>query len=132
MLALKEFPEIEQSAGTMLAPYQFGSSNSRYTWHGRSIGFGVTEVTDGFKDLLGLEVVEGRWFSADDDGQTYEAVVINQEMRRDLFGDGPGHRPEHRRRPTRRMTRNPNASGGSSASSPPIAKTASSTASATT
>ena len=35
MLALKEFPEIEQSAGTMLAPYQFGSSNSRYTWHGR-------------------------------------------------------------------------------------------------
>jgi putative ABC transport system permease protein len=89
MLALKEFPEIEQSAGTMLAPYQFGRSNSRYTWHGRSIGFGVTEVTDGFKDLLGLEVVEGRWFSADDDGQTYDAVVINQEMRRDLFGGGP-------------------------------------------
>ena len=49
----------------------------------------MTEVTDGFKDLLGLEVVEGRWFSADDDGQTYDAVVINQEMRRDLFGVGP-------------------------------------------
>ena len=89
LLAVKEFPEIEKSAGTMLAPYQFGSSNSRYHWHGRQIGFGVAEVTDGFKDLLGLQVVEGRWFNAEDDGQTYDPVVINQEMRRDLFGGGP-------------------------------------------
>ena len=89
MLALAEFPEIEQSAGTMMAPYQFGSSNSGYTWHGRSIGYGVAEVTDEFKDLLGLEVVEGRWFNAEDTGQTYEPVVINQDMRTDLFGHGP-------------------------------------------
>ncbi|MBK5297911.1 MAG: ABC transporter permease, partial [Vicinamibacteria bacterium] len=89
MLALAEFPEIEKTAGAMLSPYQFGASNSRYNWHGRQIGFGVAEVTDGFKDLLGLDVVEGRWFGADDDGQTYEPVVINLDMRRDLFGDGP-------------------------------------------
>ena len=36
MLAFKEFPEIEQTAGTMLAPYEFGSSSSRYRWHGAS------------------------------------------------------------------------------------------------
>ncbi len=89
MLALKEFPEIEQFAGAMLAPYQFGSSNSRYQWRGRDIEFGVAEVTDGFKDVMGLQVVEGRWFNREDDGQTYEPVVINAEMRRDLFGDGP-------------------------------------------
>jgi len=89
MQAVKEFPEIEASAGAMGAPFQFGSSNSRYTWHGRSIGFGVAEVTDGFKDLMGLDVIEGRWFSAEDDGQTYEPVVINHDMRRDLFGEGP-------------------------------------------
>ena len=73
MLALKEFPEIEASAGTMLAPYQFGSSNSGYEWRGRRIEFGVAEVTDEFKDVLGLQVVEGRWFGREDDGQTYEA-----------------------------------------------------------
>ena len=71
------------------APYQFGSSNSGYEWHGRRIEFGVAEVTDDFKDVLGLELVEGRWFSREDDGQTYDAVVINQDMREDLFGDGP-------------------------------------------
>jgi putative ABC transport system permease protein len=89
MLALGEFPEIEASAGTMLAPYQFGSSASAYQWRGRRIEYGVAEVTDGFKDLLGLEVVEGRWFGPEDDGQNYEPVVINRDMRVDLFGGGP-------------------------------------------
>lgn len=89
LLALREFPEIEGSAGTMLAPYQMGSSSSAYEWRGRRIEFGVAEVTDGFKDLLGLQLVEGRWFGPDDDGQSYEAVVINQNMRAELFGTGP-------------------------------------------
>jgi putative ABC transport system permease protein len=85
-LALAEFPEIESTAGTMLAPYQFGSSNSAYRWHDRFIEFGVAEVTDGFKDLMGLKLVEGRWFGPEDEGQTYDAVVINRTMREDLFG----------------------------------------------
>jgi putative ABC transport system permease protein len=87
-VALAEFPEIEGAAGTMLAPYQFGSSNSAYRWRNRDIEFGVAEVTDGFKDLLGLKLVEGRWFGPEDDGQAYDAVVINQTMREDLFGSG--------------------------------------------
>ena len=89
MLALREFPEIEASAGTMLAPYQMGSSSSGHQWRGRRVEYGVAEVTDGFKDLLGLQLVEGRWFGTQDDGQTYEAVVINRNMRQDLFGTGP-------------------------------------------
>ena len=89
MIALREFPEIEASAGTMLAPYQFGSSSSAYEWRGRRIEYGIAEVTDGFKDLLGLRIVEGRWFGPEDDGQNYEPVVINRDMRVDLFGAGP-------------------------------------------
>jgi putative ABC transport system permease protein len=89
MFALREFPEIEQSAGTMLAPYQFGSSNSGYQWRGRRVEFGVAEVTDEFKDVLGLKIVEGRWFSREDDGQNYHPVVINKDARVDLFGTGP-------------------------------------------
>ena len=73
----------------MLAPYQMGSSNSRYDWHKRRIEYGVAEVTDGFRDVLGLQLVEGRWFGPEDDGQNYQPVVINEAMRRELFGDGP-------------------------------------------
>lgn len=89
LLALEEFPEIERHAGAMLAPYQLGSSNSAYQWHKRMVEFGVTEVTDGFRDVLGLQMAEGRWFSAEDDGQNYQAVVINQTMKEELFGTGP-------------------------------------------
>ncbi len=89
MLALREFPEIEASAGTQIAPYQMGSSNSGHDWRGRRIEYGVAEVTDGFKDLLGLQIVEGRWFSSEDDGQAYDPVVINRDMRLDLFGTAP-------------------------------------------
>jgi putative ABC transport system permease protein len=85
-IALREYPEIEAMAGAMLSPYQFGSSNSAYRWRGREIEFGVAEVTDGFKDLMGLRLVEGRWFGPEDEGQAYDAVVINQTMRDDLFG----------------------------------------------
>lgn len=88
LLALRDIPEVDAAAGTMLAPYQFGSSSSALEWRGRRIEFGTAEVTDGFKDLLGLSVVEGRWFGPEDAGQQYEPVVINHEMRRDLFGDG--------------------------------------------
>lgn len=108
MLALKEFPEIESTAGTMLAPYQFGSSSSRYRWRNRDIEFGVAEVTDGFRDLLGLHVVEGRWFGPEDKGQNYSPVVINRNMREDLFGTGPAigqnleqeHEPGQENRPS--------------------------------
>ena len=89
MLVFREFPEIEQTAGTMLAPYEFGSSSSAYRWRGRMIEFGVTEVTDGFGDLLGLKIVEGRWFGPEDRGQQFSPVVINRAMRAELFGSGP-------------------------------------------
>jgi len=89
MLAFKEFPEIEQTAGTMLAPYEFGASSSSYRWHGRMIEYGVTEVTDGFGDLLNMKIVEGRWFGPEDRGQQYSPVVINRTMREELFGSGP-------------------------------------------
>ena len=81
-------PEIVTSGGTMLAPYQMGSSNSRYGWRGRTIDFGIAEATDGFKDVLGLQVVEGRWFDRRDDGLGYQPVVINEDMKRGAARSG--------------------------------------------
>jgi putative ABC transport system permease protein len=101
LTALREFPEVEMVAGTQLAPYQFGNSSSEYDWHGRRIEFGIAEVTDEFKDLLGLTIVEGRWFGPEDDGQGYQPVVINRAMRDDLFGSGEavGQNISRERRP---------------------------------
>jgi putative ABC transport system permease protein len=101
LTALREFPEVEMVAGTQLAPYQFGNSSSEYDWQGRRIEFGIAEVTDEFKALLGLTIVEGRWFGPEDDGQGYQPVVINRAMREDLFGAGEavGQNISRERRP---------------------------------
>jgi putative ABC transport system permease protein len=89
LLALKEFPEIDHYGGAMLPPYSpFESSTKDFGWHDQMIEASVSEVTDGVKDVLGLQVQEGRWFGPEDDGQAYIPVVINKDLRETLFGTG--------------------------------------------
>ena len=79
----------------MLAPYHSARRTALYRWRNRDIEFGVAEVTDDFKDVLGLELVQGRWFGPEDDGQSYDAVVINETMSRELFGSESASRTEY-------------------------------------
>ena len=90
LAAAREVPEVEKVAGALLPPYVIGSSNRAYTRKGRAIEFGVNEVTDEFNDVLGLRIVQGRWFGREDDGASYLPVVINNEMAEELF---PGQDP---------------------------------------
>ena len=90
LAAAREVPEVEKVAGALLPPYFMGGSNRAYDRNGRAIEFGVNEVTDEFKDVLGLRIVQGRWFGREDDGASYLPVVINNEMAEELFdGQNP-------------------------------------------
>jgi len=88
--AARDLPQVENVAGALLPPYFLGSSNRAYEYKGRRIEFGNNEVTDGFKDVLGLKIVQGRWFGREDDGARYLPVVINAPMAEELF---PGEDP---------------------------------------
>ena len=80
MNAVRDLPQVENVAGALMSPYYMGSSNSVFNIDGRSLEFGQNEVTDGFKDVLGLRIVQGRWFGREDDGASYQPVVINKPM----------------------------------------------------
>jgi putative ABC transport system permease protein len=88
--AARDLPPVEKVAGALLPPYTMGASIRAYDFNGRRIEFGMNEVTDDFKDVLGLQVVQGRWFGREDDGASYLPVVINAPMARELF---PGEDP---------------------------------------
>lgn len=90
MQAARDLPEVEKVAGVLISPYSMGASIRDYDFRGRLIEFGMNEVTDDFKDVLGLQVVQGRWFGREDDGASYLPVVINQPMADELF---PGENP---------------------------------------
>jgi putative ABC transport system permease protein len=89
LAALREFGEVESAAGVCCAPYSRGDwTNGRNDKKsGKSIHFGYNPATDGLKDVLGLQMVSGRWFGKEDDGASYKPVVINRKLARDLFGD---------------------------------------------
>ncbi len=89
LAALREFDEIESAAGVWGAPYTRGDwTSDRKLKDGTTFDYGQNEATDDLKEVLGLKVVRGRWFSKEDDGaKNYRPVVINQQMARAFFGD---------------------------------------------
>jgi putative ABC transport system permease protein len=90
LTAARELPQVEKVAGAVISPYFMGGSSRAYNQNGRQIEFGSNEVTDEFKDVLGLKIVQGRWFGPEDNGASYLPVVINAAMADELF---PGQDP---------------------------------------
>ena len=88
--ALREMPEVETAAAGFTGPYANANWTSGSTLEGgRSVRYGVNNVTDDYQALFSIAVAEGRWFSREDDAAGSVPVVLNRRMARDVFGDGP-------------------------------------------
>ena len=77
LLALRDLPEVESVAGAFTAPYENASWGSGISVRGRKFDYGVNEVTDQYRDVIDLKLVAGRWFSREDDGVSWDPVIIN-------------------------------------------------------
>jgi putative ABC transport system permease protein len=88
LMAFRDMPEVESVAAGFTGPYTnaFWGSGTRLPG-GRQIDYGVNNVTDSYRELLSMQVVEGRWFSREDDAATWRPVVINRRLAREIFGD---------------------------------------------
>lgn len=86
LAALREFDEIEVASGVDSPLFAVGSSQWRWWYKGRMAETTANTVTDGFKDVMGLELVRGRWFEPADDALNWDPVVINQRLAEELFG----------------------------------------------
>ncbi len=86
-LTLREFDEIEMAAGVHIAPFGTGGIGNGTEINGRTIFFNANEVTDDFNKTMGLTLTQGRWFGKEDDGVSWNPVVVNQRLARELFGD---------------------------------------------
>jgi putative ABC transport system permease protein len=81
---VRQLPGVEAAEAAGITPY---SSEEWGACHPNGC-IAVNHATDGLADLLGIEVISGRWFSRDDDGTVGEIpVVINQRLARQEFGD---------------------------------------------
>jgi putative ABC transport system permease protein len=86
--ALRAFPEVQSTAAVGIAPYSSSDcGRSGELLDGRDMYHGCNAASDDFADVIGLEIVAGRWFSREDNGANPVPIVINQQMARDVFGD---------------------------------------------
>jgi putative ABC transport system permease protein len=88
LMALRELPQVEAVGAAFTGPYANANwgSGTRLAG-GRQIDYGVNNVTDSYGELMKIPIVEGRWFSREDDAATWTPVVINQRLAREIFGD---------------------------------------------
>ena len=84
--ALDDLPTVERYAATWPSTAYDGGG-----WGGK---LGTTTVNswmnfadDNFRDVMGLTVVAGRWFSTEDQAVPWQPIVINRRLARELFGN---------------------------------------------
>jgi putative ABC transport system permease protein len=77
---------VSEVAGTAVPAFDLTGMSDLVEHRGRRLESYNTEVTDDFAGVMRVEVTQGRWFEAADDVLPYDPVLINQRLKRDLFG----------------------------------------------
>ncbi len=84
---LEELPEIQGASATILAPYKNWNWPDGYHTDRASFVHYYDQVSDRFPEMMGLRLVRGRWFAKEDDGASFDPVLINQKFAEMAFGD---------------------------------------------
>jgi putative ABC transport system permease protein len=86
ILAMRDLPEVENVAMINMTPFNIGAWSGPIVYKGREAFSRFNEATDELKDVMDLELVQGRWFEPADEALSYEPAVINTRLRDELFG----------------------------------------------
>ncbi|WP_439883344.1 ABC transporter permease [Pontibacter sp. MBLB2868] len=86
---VRAFPEVKSAALTSSnAPFSFSQMMNTLSYGNRKdVQANEYEVQDDYKDVLQLQVIQGRWFGPQDDASHHEPIVINRLMQQQLFGE---------------------------------------------
>ncbi len=77
---------VEAVAGMAVPAFDLTGMSDDVEHQGRRIESYNNEVSDDFARVMRLEVTQGRWFEPADDALAYDPVLINERLKRDLFG----------------------------------------------
>jgi putative ABC transport system permease protein len=71
-------------------PFIFNTNNSNLAYKGKKTPPANNyDADDHYAEVMQLQLREGRWFAPADDGSNHRPVVISQDLRKIMFGDGP-------------------------------------------
>jgi putative ABC transport system permease protein len=86
---VRELPEVVQVSFGSHPPFTMSTHTS--TVHGAAgqVETHIFAADDNLAQVLGLDLVQGRWFSSQDDGAAARPVVVNRAMAQALFPGQP-------------------------------------------
>ena len=87
LTVLRDLPEVESVAAAAIVPYSGNTWNSDIQVGGRRFRYGASAGSDDLARTMGLVVTRGRWFTKEDDGASWNPVVINERLAREMFPD---------------------------------------------
>ena len=86
--SLKGFEEIEEIAYSLAFVFiPSVMSKTNYEYEGKEFNTEIRRGSDGLEEVLGMNIVEGRWFNETDNAATKHPLVINQRLKEEIFGD---------------------------------------------
>jgi putative ABC transport system permease protein len=77
---------VECVAAMEIPVFDFAMMSSTVEYQGRGIEVSNNEVSDDFAQVMRVQVTQGRWFEPADEALSYEPVLINERLKRELFG----------------------------------------------
>lgn len=80
MEAIKKLPHVVSAAG-------YSRALATATWRDTSYEVNIDGVSAGYLDTEGGEVAQGRFFTAEEDKNRAQVVVLGSTVKQELFGD---------------------------------------------
>lgn len=87
---LRTYPEIQSfSFCSSNLPYAFSNSNTGIKYNGVEVTTDIMSVEPEFPTVLGMTMMEGRWFTWEDTIGKNDPIVITRKLKEQLFGNEP-------------------------------------------
>ena len=86
--SLEAMQPVIAAAGASTAPYKGSVDIRSWDYENRKIDSEFSTVTPEFLDVLGLELVSGRWLGPEDSALDGVQIVVDEDLARQLVGDG--------------------------------------------
>jgi putative ABC transport system permease protein len=86
MQEIRRFPQVEAVAADGMSPYTGRTWSSQLSLNGHQAPIYIDRATDDFARVMQVPILNGRWFSSEDDAQNYQPLVIDADLAKALFG----------------------------------------------
>ncbi|HEU4889688.1 MAG TPA: ABC transporter permease [Thermoanaerobaculia bacterium] len=83
----KSFPEVAAAGISNTPAYSFSTAEGKRMINNRDVTLKFDDVSDGFKDVMQMKVIRGRWFNSEDDASPYWPVVLGADAAEAMYGD---------------------------------------------